>query len=127
MRVIIVKTYQSAAQNADGQADPAGTWVVAPNSRSLKTQLSKANGIEMLVHFHDGVFMGVYRIAGFHSERRDHVERVTGMEAPCAISVGIRFHLRAVGETTEKTVRRLIGTNEHLDVRTIRDCRVINL
>ena len=125
MKTIIVKTYTRAALNADGQADPAGTWVVAPNSRNLKNQLSKASGIGLLVHYHDGVFVDVYKVAGFHSERRDLVERVTGMEPNCAISIGIRFHLRPTGESTSKLIQRLVA--ENVKVADIRDCRVVTL
>ena len=125
MTTLVVKTYTRAALNADGQPDCAGTWVLAPNSRDLKKQLSKASGIEFLAHYHDGIFVGVYRVAGFHSERRDLVERVTGMEKPCAISIGIRFHLRATGEGSSNMIERLIADN--VKVSDIRDCRVVSL
>lgn len=124
MNILIVKTYTSAAQNADGQADPAGTWTVV-KSKDLKTMLSSAVGIEYLAHFHDGIFVGVYRVAGFHSERRDLVERVMDKDPSCAISIGIRFHLRPTGEGTSKTIQRLIADN--VDVTSIRDCRKVSL
>ena len=123
LKVIIVSTLTDKALNADGQHDPAGNWAVVP-SKNPHTQIKAAEGIEYLAHLKDGELVNVYRVAGFHTERRDQVQRVTGQQSPVKISVGIRFHLRTLPEGFESTIAEAVST---LGLKGIRGCKTVNV
>ncbi len=116
---LLVSTLTDKGMNADGQHDPAGTWVVAP-SKDPHTQIRIAGELDYLAHIKDGVLVHIYRINDFITERRDAAARENGTTPNVKTSVGVRFSLRVLDEAFESL---LIERVNNLNLKGIRGCK----
>lgn len=143
-KFIIVRTKSSQAWNFDGQHDCAGTWVPVPTAKNELTQLKAAKGVQYLVHFKNGEFNTIYKVTGYHSERRDYtyrqllelsggdqdaIRRLGDMgflkENACKNSVGIRFHLEVIDDEDEfNLIKEQVNS---VDIKYVQGCKIFDL